>query len=66
MKIYTIATESRECYGHGDFGTELRIVRQGGYGSGDFPPCFTHQHEALLWRDAQQFKTGVLVELELL
>lgn len=29
MTIYVIATEERKTYGHGDFGTELHVVRMG-------------------------------------
>jgi hypothetical protein len=69
MKIYTIATETHECYGHGDFGTEQRIVRTGSYGSGGFPPAFTTREAATEWLKANgktfYLKTAI-VELELL
>lgn len=46
MEIYTIADETNECYGHGDFGSELRICHQGGYGTGEFPPVFKSRKAA--------------------
>lgn len=32
--IYGLAEERRECYGHGDYGSEQTIRRLGPYGSG--------------------------------
>jgi len=49
MKVYTIAVESNECYGHGDCRVELRIVRTGNYGPGSFPPLFTTRAAAEEW-----------------
>jgi len=71
MKVYTIAVESNECYGHGDCGVELRIVRMGSYGSGNFPPLFTTRVAAEEWlkRDSNQFYSMLtmrIVELDLL
>jgi hypothetical protein len=66
MTIYTIADETHETYGHGDFGTEQRILRQGSYGCGEFPPAFTTRRSAQEWIDAQKYKGGkAIVTLEL-
>ena len=48
MKIYAIADKTSQCYGHGDYGDELRICRHGrtGYGTGDFPPVFRKREQA--------------------
>ena len=68
MKVYTIAVESNECYGHGDCGVELRIVRMGSYGSGNFPPLFTTRVAAEEWlkKTSNLFYSTHIVELELL
>ena len=50
MQLYTIAKKCNACYGHGDFGTELRIVKDGGYGEGDFPPIFPSEISANLYK----------------
>lgn len=47
MKIYTLAKESNECYGHGDYGTEEVIRKAGCYGTGEFHPCFRSQRAAI-------------------
>lgn len=66
MKIYTIATETHQTYGHGDFGTERRIVREGSYGAGEFPPAFTRRESAEAYlRKGDQYPKRVVVELEL-
>lgn len=69
MKIYGIGTESHECYGHGDFGTEVTIRGMGGYGAGPFPPCFTTENAANLWifqNKEHFFSKPVVVPMELL
>ncbi len=67
MKIYTIADETHETYGHGDFGKEQRICRQGSYGSGDFPPAFKTREAAQAHIDKMEWKHGkAVVEMELL
>lgn len=69
MKIYTIATETHACYGHGDYGTEQRIVRTGDYGSGGFPPAFTTRDAAAEWLKANRktfYSKPAIVEIELL
>ena len=47
MKFYTIAIESSVCHGHGDYGTEHKIVRMGFYGSDGFPPLFKTEEDAM-------------------
>lgn len=46
MKIYTIGIERSECYGHGDYGMEVKIAGMGSYGIDGFPPCFKTSMEA--------------------
>lgn len=66
MKIYTIANKVSECYGHGSFGDELRICRQGSYGSGEFPPAFKTREAALQHLSTLKYNHDkVVVELEL-
>lgn len=66
MKIYTIANETDECYGHGDYGRELRICCQGGYGTGGFPPAFRTQKAAQKYLDGIKWNSDKkVVELEL-
>ena len=41
MKVYGIATETHETYGHGDFGIERRICAEEAYTGGTkYPPIF--------------------------
>ena len=61
MKLFTIAKETSECYGHGDFGTEQRICKTGDYGSGDFPPLFSNPEKAQEWIDKQKWSYGMVV-----
>jgi len=42
MKIFTIATQTHETYGHGDSGKEWHIIKDGAY----FPPCFLTREKA--------------------
>lgn len=66
MKIYTIATEVRECYGHGSYGDEQRICREGAYGSGSFPPAFMSKSDAEGYLKSLEWNGGkVIVEVEL-
>lgn len=68
MKIYTVATETSQCYGHGDYGTEQHIVRTGPYGSGEFPPAFKTRKAAEKWLKANKrefFSKAAIVELEI-
>ena len=48
--LYTIAVEQSRCYGHGDYGTETNIVRDGAYGMGEYPPIFEEKKEAEEYR----------------
>ena len=66
MKIFTIATKTRECYGHGDYGEELRICKAGAYGSGGFPPAFATVSEATEYLNSLEWnhdKSVVSLEL---
>ena len=66
MKAYTIATEAKECYGHGSYGTEQKICRIGCYGEGEFPPVFTSKEEAQKFKESMESKHDkVIVEVEL-
>ena len=66
MKIYAIANETHECYGHGDYGTELRICRQGSYGVDGFPPTFKTQEAAQKYINGLKWNHGQkIVELDL-
>lgn len=67
MKIYAIATETEECYGHGDYGKELHICQEDAYHrEGHFLPVFKTEKAAkevfdnLLFNHRKQ-----VVELEL-
>lgn len=69
MKIYGIAVETHECYGHGDFGNELRIVKLGPYGAGPFPPLFAERQyaeEFIRKATPKSFQKLQVVELELM
>ena len=67
MKIYTIAQETHEVYGHGSCGTELRICKAGAYGTGEFPPCFDSYKQAAVWLAEQEYiDSPRIVELDLL
>ena len=66
MTLFAIASETHECYGHGDYGTEERIIRLGAYGLEGFPPVFTTKNRAQEWIDSQKMYSGlVVVKLEL-
>lgn len=46
MIIYAIAKRTYECYGHGDYGSELKICQEGAYHKeGVWHPVFT-EHES--------------------
>lgn len=63
--MFTIAIETHECYGHGDYGTEQRICRVGEYGQGDFPPLFHTYDEAEEYRRGLEWNSNkVVVELK--
>lgn len=64
MKLFTIAKETSECYGHGSYGTEQRICKTGPYGTGDFPPLFSTPEKAQEWIDKQEwYSLMVVVEM---
>lgn len=67
MIIYGVAVETRQCHGHGDFGSELRIVPKGCYGSGEFPPFFytSKEAEAYMAEMPNSWETKRVVELDL-
>lgn len=66
--IYCIATRKTECHGHGDFSPVDKIIKDGAYNSGDFPPCFedieaaTTYINGLKWNDDKMIVPMVLVE----
>lgn len=65
LKIYTVAGES-STHEHGGSTKYQSIVRQGSYGTGEFPPCFPLPELAQAWLDKnKQFSTDKVVELEL-
>jgi hypothetical protein len=64
MKFYTLASSSRECFGHGDYGTVQRISREGDWGSGPFPPLFKTKEDAEKYRSRNQFDNREIVEME--
>lgn len=61
LTIWTIASETSECYGHGSYGTEHRITREGAYGSGEFPPCFESKEYAQNYLENLKYKNGKVV-----
>lgn len=63
MKLYCIATKVSQTYGHGDSGDELMIRRQGGYGSGEFPPLFPLRGQAEEYLEGMGFGDHEVVEL---
>ena len=54
-KIFTIATKTSECYGHGSYGKELRICKVGAYGAGDFPLAFFTKGAAQKYLDGMEW-----------
>ena len=65
--LFAIANETHETYGMGDCGKELRIRRQGPYGSGEYPALFTSRENAQTWIDSQEWKAGLqVVEMTLI
>jgi len=51
MKVYGIATFSRECFGQGDYGEVTKIVPTGAYYNGPFPPIFKTFDAASEWAE---------------
>lgn len=67
MKVYGLAIETHECYGHGDYGTEQRICRMDAYGMGPYPPVFEKREQAEEFaRKMANVVTLVVVELDYL
>lgn len=52
--LYTIGTKTQECYGHGDYGEETRIIGTSGWGGGPFPPVFLTEEEATAYMGQMQ------------
>ena len=44
--VFGIAKIVTECYGHGSYGSEEHICKEGEFGSGQFPPIFTKRKDA--------------------
>ena len=66
LTIFTIGTKTSQCYGHGDYGSELMIQKDGAYGAGEFPPCFLTKPEAEAYLATMERKHDkVVVELNL-
>lgn len=65
MKIFTVAKKVHQCYGHGDYGDELHIVRGGYFGDVPFPCCFKTREQAEKWFLSKGNSDSVIVELEL-
>ena len=52
MKIYAIATKTRVCYGHGDYGEELKIEMVDAYHAvGKWNPVFFNRDTAQAFLD---------------
>lgn len=66
-KLFGLAQDTHQVYGHGDTGTELRICRMGPYGTGEFPPVFTSRKNAEDWilHCAPEYSQFHIVEIEL-
>jgi len=68
MKGYIIATTTDECYGHGDFGTELSMRQEGIYDeTRHFPPVFLKRESAdkyLLDDDSSYTKSVVEIDIQ--
>ena len=66
--IYAIATRTRECYGHGDYGHELKIEQVDSYHKiGSWRPVFTTRSAAQHYLDGLTWKANKqVVELELI
>lgn len=63
MKGYIIATETDECYGHGDYGKELAMKQENAYYTkGVFPPIFLKKESAEKYLNSLEWKHGKTVE----
>lgn len=47
--VYGLAVTESQTYGHGDYGSEEIIKREGSYGTGEFPPLFQSMDSARQW-----------------
>lgn len=65
MKAYIVAKITQETYGQGDTGTETRICRMGGYGSGEFPPAFLSRDGAAEWLKAKRAERALFSDAEI-
>jgi hypothetical protein len=64
--MFTIATITHECYGHGSFGKEKRICTTRPYGEGDFPPLFQTIEQASEYLSNMEYNSDkVVVELKI-
>lgn len=59
-ELYTIATKTDECHGHGSYSQELRICKEGGLDKynrreGEFPPVFKRKKAAEQYLKSLQF-----------
>lgn len=69
FQLFTVGIEASECYGHGDFGKEVKICRMGSYGSGEFPPFFATESSCREWLAANKdkfYSTTVIVPVTLM
>jgi hypothetical protein len=68
LAIFTIGSKTDECYGHGNYGTETRICREGAWGTGQFPPCFCSRTDAERYIASKgwQHDDKIVVELRLM
>lgn len=66
MKCYGIAQTTHECYGHGDYGNEIRICPLGFYGTEGLPPVFMRREAAEQFvQDRRHKESLIVVTLEL-
>ena len=66
-KVYAIATQEFICYGHGDYGKELKICQVDAYHKlGTFPPIFKDKSKAESYLDKLKWSSEKkVVELNL-
>ena len=65
-KMYGVATQTREVFGHGDSVTYLSMKPTGAYHTGPFPPVFKSRAGAEKWAKAASsgWDKKVVVELK--
>jgi len=54
-QVWVIAKKQNETYGHGDFGTSLKLPRLGPYDTGNFHPYFDTEADATAYIESLQF-----------